>query len=169
MKKILFLSIFFLAASCGQKKEETQSADTDHPANLLTLSETQLASAQITTGKLETRALSSQIKVTGKIDVPPQNMISISVPLGGYLLSSHLLPGMQVKKGEVIAILEDQQYIQLQQDYLTCQSKINYLAAEYARQKTLNESKTTSDKIFQQTQMEYSTQKINLAALGEKL
>lgn len=169
MKNILFISALFLLASCGNKKEETKSAGSELPANLLTLSESQLASAQIATGKMEIRTLSSQIKVTGKIDVPPQNMISVSVPLGGYLQSSHLLPGMQVKKGEVIAVLEDQQYIQLQQDYLTCQSKINYLASEYARQKTLNESKTTSDKIFQQTQMEYNNQKINLAALGEKL
>lgn len=169
MKNKLLIAALILITSCGQKKEETPSADTGIQANMLTLSESQLGSAQIATGKMETRTLSSQIKVTGKIDVPPQNMISVSVPLGGYLQSSHLLPGMQVKKGEEIAVLEDQQYIQLQQDYLTCQSKINYLASEYSRQKTLNESKTTSDKIYQQTQMEYNTQKINLAALGEKL
>ncbi len=169
MKKILFIAGLLSLLSCGQKKEETETAGPAAPANRVTLSEAQLVSAHIETGKLETRTLSSQIKVNGKIDVPPQNMISVSVPLGGYLQSTQLLPGMQIKKGEVIAILEDQQYIQLQQDYLTCQSKLSYLSSEYSRQKDLNESKTTSDKVFQQTQMEYNNQKINLSALAEKL
>lgn len=169
MKNILFISALFILSSCGQKKDETKQSDSTITSNYVNLTDAQLASAQIATGKMEIKTLSSQIKVTGKIDVPPQNMISVSVPLGGYLQSSHLLPGMEVKKGEVIATMEDQQYIQLQQDYLTCQTKINYLAAEYSRQKNLNETKTTSDKVFQQTQMEYNNQKINLVALGEKL
>ena len=71
--------------------------------------------------------MSSIIRVNGKIDVPTQNMVSISMPLGGYLLSTKLLPGMHITRGEVIAVMEDQQYIQLQQDYLTTRSKLNYL------------------------------------------
>ena len=113
--------------------------------------------------------MSSIIRVNGKIDVPPQNMVSISMPLGGYLLSTKLLPGMHITRGEVIAVMEDQQYIQLQQDYLTTRSKLNYLEAELQRQKDLNQSKAASDKVLQQTQMEYNTQKITLGALGEKL
>jgi cobalt-zinc-cadmium efflux system membrane fusion protein len=65
--------------------------------------------------------------VNGKIDVPPQNMVSISVPLGGYLKSTKLLEGMHISKGEVIAIMEDQQYIQLQQDYLTAKAHFSSL------------------------------------------
>jgi cobalt-zinc-cadmium efflux system membrane fusion protein len=107
--------------------------------------------------------------VTGKVDVPPQNLISVSVPLGGYLKSSHLIPGMFVRKGESIAIIEDQQYIQLQQDFLTTQSKISFLENEYQRQKELNHSKASSDKVFQQAEMELKTQKILVKSLAEKL
>jgi cobalt-zinc-cadmium efflux system membrane fusion protein len=107
--------------------------------------------------------------VTGKVDVPPQNLISVSVPLGGYLKSSHLIPGMFVRKGESIAIIEDQQYIQLQQDFLTTQSKISFLENEYQRQKDLNQSKASSDKVFQQAEMELKTQKILVKSLAEKL
>ena len=76
---------------------------------------------------------------------------------------------MKVKKGEIIATIEDQQYIQLQQEYLTIKSKLNYAENEYNRQKELNQSKASSDKVFQQTEMEYKTQKISLSALAEKL
>jgi len=79
------------------------------------------------------------------------------------------LPGMHVKNGEVIATMEDQQYIQLQQDYLTTKSKLVFAEAEYLRNKELNQSKASSDKVFQQTQMEYNNQKIALSALAEKL
>ncbi|MFN9690252.1 MAG: hypothetical protein ACK57X_15445, partial [Bacteroidota bacterium] len=65
--------------------------------------------------------------------------------------------------------MEDQQYIQLQQEYLTIKSKLNYAESEYNRQKELNQSKASSDKVFQQTEMEYKTQKISLSALAEKL
>jgi cobalt-zinc-cadmium efflux system membrane fusion protein len=44
-----------------------------------------------------------------------------------------------------------------------------YAEAEFNRQKELNQSKATSDKVFQQAQMDYNTQKIALSALSEKL
>jgi cobalt-zinc-cadmium efflux system membrane fusion protein len=107
--------------------------------------------------------------VSGKIDVPPQNMVSVSVPLGGYLKSSQLLPGMHVRKGEVIAVMEDQQYIQLQQDYLIGLAKLKYTEKEFERQRELNLSKASSDKVFQQAEAEYTTQKVTVKALSEKL
>ena len=35
--------------------------------------------------------------------------------MGGYLRSTRLLPGMHVSRGEVIAVVEDQALVQLQQ------------------------------------------------------
>ncbi|OMP79347.1 hypothetical protein BW716_09620 [[Flexibacter] sp. ATCC 35208] len=64
-------------------------------------------------------------------------MVSVCIPLGGYVKSTGLLPGMHVKKGEIIAVIEDQQYIQLQQDYLTTVAKFNLLEKDYQRQKDL--------------------------------
>lgn len=89
------------------------------------------------------------LKVTGKIDVPPQNMVSVSVALGGYLKWTNLLPGMRIKKGDLLAIMEDQQYIQLQEEYLTAKAKLNFAEKDYNRQKELNQIKANSDKIFQ--------------------
>lgn len=128
-----------------------------------------MKSAGIELASLEKKEMSELLRVNGKIDVPPQNMVSISVPLGGFLKETKLLPGMHVKKGETIAVMEDQQYIQLQQDYLTAKARTEYLANEYIRQKELNANKATSDKVFQQTESEYKSQKVNLMALQEKL
>lgn len=169
-KTILGLSILFLITSCGSKTTTDEATDsTVVESSVANLTEKQVQSIGITTGTLEQKSFSTILKVTGKVDVPPQNLISVSVPLGGYLKSSHLIPGMFVRKGESIAIIEDQQYIQLQQDFLTTQSKIGFLENEYQRQKDLNQSKASSDKVFQQAEMELKTQKILVKSLAEKL
>ena len=113
--------------------------------------------------------MSSILKVNGVVDVPPQNMVSVSFPLGGYLKSTHLLPGMKVSKGQSIAVMEDQALIQMQQDYLVAKSKVYFLEKEFERQKTLNETKTSSDKIFEQVASEYQMEKVILSSLKEKL
>ena len=125
--------------------------------------------AGIAIGQAETKPISATLKLNGSIDVPPQSMVSISFPLGGYLKSSKLLPGMQVRKGEVLAIMEDAQIIQLQQDYLLAKAKLELLEGEFLRQQRLNAGKASSDKIFQQAKTDFETQKIMLRALGEKL
>ncbi|MBK8089567.1 MAG: efflux RND transporter periplasmic adaptor subunit [Chitinophagaceae bacterium] len=137
--------------------------------NIVTLSPAQLKNAGIETIRLQQKAVSSILKLNGRIDVPPQNIVSISVPLGGYLKTTKLLPGMHVSKGEVIAVVEDQQYIQLQQDYLTAKAKISFLENEYLRQKELNESKASSDKTYQLAEADFKSQKVLINALAEKL
>ncbi|MGF7072834.1 cobalt-zinc-cadmium efflux system membrane fusion protein [Mucilaginibacter sp. 3215] len=170
MKSIIYLSVItILLTACGEKKPATDNTDKAENTNIVTLTDAQLKNASILTGKLEQREISSVLKLNGKIDVPPQNMVSISVPLGGYLKSTKLLPGMHVNKGEAIAMIEDQQYIQLQQDYLTAKARIGYLENEYNRQKDLNQSKASSDKVFQQAEAEYRSQQVLISSLAEKL
>lgn len=169
-KSILGIATLFLISSCGSKTSTEATTDTTVvESSVANLTEKQVQNIGIETGALEQKSFSTILKVTGKVDVPPQNLISVSVPLGGYLKSSHLIPGMFVRKGESIAIIEDQQYIQLQQDFLTIQSKISFLENEYQRQKDLNQSKASSDKVFQQAEMELKTQRILVKSLAEKL
>jgi cobalt-zinc-cadmium efflux system membrane fusion protein len=109
------------------------------------------------------------LKVNGLIDVPPSNIVSISIPLGGYLKKTNLIPGMFVKKGALLAVIEDPIYIQLQQDYLTAKSRFAYLEADYIRQRDLNATKSSSDKIYQLAKSDFESQKYLVKSLQEKL
>jgi cobalt-zinc-cadmium efflux system membrane fusion protein len=170
MKNIIIILTLVACWACGSKPATEQVSETKKTdENTVTLTAAQRKNTEIVTGNLERKNISSIIKLNGKIDVPPQNMVSVSMPLGGYLKSSKLLPGMFVRKGEIIATMEDQQYIQLQQDYLINQSKLIFVEKEYQRQKELNQSQASSDKVFQQAESEYRILKINLSALAEKL
>jgi membrane fusion protein, heavy metal efflux system len=170
MKYVIFFSAaIILFASCSGNNKEAETTVAVSNENIVTLTDAQQKNAAIATGKMEHMEISSILKLNGKIDVPPQNMVSVSVPMGGYLKSTKLLPGMHVAKGAVIAEVEDQQYIQLQQDYLTAKARIGYLESEYNRQKELNQSQASSDKVYQQAEAEYRTQRVLITALAQKL
>lgn len=164
---LLFLPLVFFA-SCGTKKKE-EAKVTPPVLNQIKLSEAQIKNAGILTGKMEQKEISSILRVNGKIDVPPQNMISVSVPMGGYLKYTKLLPGLHISKGDPIALIEGEQYIQLQQDYLTAKEKIVYLELEFNRQKELNKTQASSDKVMQQSESDFKSQQVLISALKEKL
>ena len=95
----LFAMALLFLASCTQ---QAPTDEADVPATsetIVTLSEAQLANAGIVTGKMEQRSLGVLMPVQGVVDVPPQNLVSVSAPLGGYLRSTDLLPGMEVQTG----------------------------------------------------------------------
>jgi membrane fusion protein, heavy metal efflux system len=171
MKNIVFVTslILLLSACNSKKKEENAVVQNVSIENKVTLTNEQLKNVALTTGVLEKRSIASTLRVNGQIDVPPQNMISVSMPLGGYLKSTKLLPGLHFEKGEIIAVMEDQQYIQLQQEYLITRSKLYFAQKEFVRQKELNQSQATSDKVFQLAEAEYKTLRIMLNSLAEKL
>ncbi|MCX6209539.1 MAG: efflux RND transporter periplasmic adaptor subunit [Bacteroidetes bacterium] len=169
MKKIfIIIALSIIFASCKNKIKPNETNSTKE-TNIITLTPAQFKNAGIETGQLQQKSLSTILKVNGKIDVPPQNMVSISVPLGGYLKTTKLLPGMHVSKGEVIGVVEDQLYIQLQQDYLTAKAKLQYAQQDYERQKELNTTKANSDRVFQQATVELKSLEIVISALSEKL
>ncbi len=171
MTKNIFIIIatITLFTSCGNKKSEEEVSNKKKVENTTTLTNAQIKIAGIQTGKIAQKEISATLKLNGKIDVPPQNLVSISVPMGGYLKYTNLLQGMHVSKGQVLCIVEDQQYIQLQEDYLLAKSKIVYAKAEFERQKELNRSKASSDKVYQQAQAEYNSLSVMVQSYGEKL
>jgi len=167
MRSIYIYSLLILAVSCKNEPEIQTNAPVEN--STIELTDAQYKSAQIETELISSREMSSLIRVNGVIDVPPQNMYSVSAPMGGYLKSTHLLPGMHVKKGEAIATLEDQQFVNLQQEYLTVQVKMAYAKSEMERQMELNINQASSNKVYQLAQMEYNSLRISSKALSEKL
>ena len=169
MKRYIVLFTTILLMSCNAKKNETSTEETPVSEKEVVLTQAQLKNAAVVSSPMQEKELSATLNVNGVIDVPPQNLVSISMPLGGYLKNTKLLPGMFVKKNEIIAVMEDQQYIQLQQEYLTAKSKLFFAEKEYERQRDLNQDKASSDKVYQLADAEYKSLKITVNALGEKL
>ncbi|HQS22858.1 MAG: efflux transporter periplasmic adaptor subunit [Sphingobacteriia bacterium 24-36-13] len=176
---LAMLALLFLAA-CSNKQE---SADNDttvdtagNPkdtaattAKQIIFTSEQYRLAGIATGAVEMRNLSNIIKLNGVIDVEPQSSAIVSAPLGGYLKTAGLLPGQAVRKGEVLATIENPQFVNMQQDYLESKGRLQYLEQEYKRQQKLREEDVNSAKTFQQVASEYKVMQARISGLEQNL
>lgn len=166
----LALGSAMLFTQCKKEQAaEEQTAPVEENTTTVHLTDAQMKNTTIETGTLSERKIATTLKLNGKIDVPPQNLISVTNPLGGYLKYTKLLPGMHIKKGELIATMEDPQYIQLQQNYLIAKDKYEFAKLDYNRQKDLNASQASSDKVMQIAQAEMNNQRITMNALSQQL
>ncbi len=167
MRYTFIILIIFFTACSGPAAPVVEV--THEPPDHITLTEEQIQNAGIETGTIEKRNINSVLHVNGVADVPPQNIVSVSFPLGGYLKTMRLMPGMQVRKGETLAIIEDQAMIELQQDYLVNKARLEYAQQDFQRQEMLNKNNVSADKVYQESKATFTSLKITQSALEEKL
>lgn len=172
-KYLIIIVLYFALFACDTVSEEQQTMENQETTTAeetkLHLTEEQFKSAGIELGTVMPKTVSNTLKVNGMIDVPPQNLISIAIPMGGFVRSTEMLQGVKVKRGEVLATIENPDFIQLQQDYLDTQTKLDYAQAEYERQKEMQQAQVTSDKAVQQTTADYKSLQVRLKALEQHL
>src|SRR4051812_40087176 len=94
---LLFYCFGFALLSCSAKREETVRGSIAE-TNTVVLNEAQLNTANIQLGVVEQKNISNTLRANGKLDVPPQNLVSISAPFGGFLKNTELLQGKFVEK-----------------------------------------------------------------------
>ncbi|WP_343633922.1 efflux RND transporter periplasmic adaptor subunit [Fluviicola sp.] len=168
---IIFIAFAGLLSSCGGAETTTGKEEAHHEesAETVELTEAQYASAEISLGTIEKRSISGVISVNGFLDVPPQSKVSVSAPMAGFVKSTQLLPGSKVAKGQVVAILENQDYIQLQQEYLENYGQLEYLNSEYERQKELAKENINARKSLEQAKANYLSAKGRIEGLRSRL
>lgn len=168
---ILIAANVLFGMACGNKNqpEVTETSIDSTAKETIVLASTQFNNAGIVLAKPVSQNINQKIKANGKLDVPPQNLVSISAPYGGFLKSTSLLQGMHVHKGEVIAQMEHPDYIQLQQDYLENKSTLTYLKNELDRQQELAKEEVNSKKTLQKAKTDFEVMQARVNGLRAKL
>lgn len=177
MKKISYISAAFLTVlfvvlvSCNSGKNTDAESKEEEvlPEDIVELRADQIALARIETSSLGSRSLSGMLNVNGVVTTAPQNLATVCAPYGGYVKSTSLIPGMPVSKGQILAVLENQDFVELQKEYLEAKSKLEYAQAEYTRHTELYKENVYSEKNIQQVTSEYKTLKAEKNALEQKL
>ena len=155
---LVFLAL--LTFQCSKEPiQEEQIAPRTLNDNIVQLTSAQMKNADIVMGKPIVRAMSTTIRINGVVDVAPTNRVYVSNPFGGFVKQIDLLPGSRIKRGELLVVMEDPLYIQMQQDYLMSKTRLRFLQLDYERQQNLNSDKSISDKAFQQTSSEYAVRR----------
>ncbi len=168
---IVILAALLTFSSCnGNKKSTVAEEETEViPEDIVELRDDQIKLANIETGAIELRSMSGTLKVNGTVSVAPQNLATVSMPMGGFVKSTNLMPGNAVQKGQTLAIIENQEFIDIQQNYLEAKNRSELAKTEYERQKELFKSDVSSQKNMQQVTSNYNSLKVQVKALEQKL
>ena len=111
----------------------------------------------------------NKVSFNGTLIVPPQNFASVTMLMGGIIRSVNLLPGNYVKKGTLLATLDNPDFISLQQTFLESQAQTEYLKSEYNRQLVLSKEEVASVKKMEQSKADYLSMKSKMEAAAAQL
>ncbi|SUX48250.1 efflux RND transporter periplasmic adaptor subunit [Chryseobacterium indoltheticum] len=174
------LLISFLALSCGKKeaseetevKAKTEQAEEAHeeaPQTIATLTEEQMKAVGISLGKIEMKDLASLVKANGVLSVPNNRKATVTSLYGGVIKTLNVQIGDYVRKGQVIASINNPEYIQLQEQYLTVNSRIAFAEQEYKRQRELFDNDAGAKKNLQSSDSELKGLRTQRSSLQRQL
>jgi len=169
---VIILGLIISLNSCinGDRKLVAEPKEVEIlPENIVELRDDQIKLAGIQTGSVEMRSVSNTLKVNGIISVAPQNQATVCMPLGGFIKSTSLLPGNAVNKGQTLAVIENQDFIDIQQNYLEAKNKLVFAEAEFKRHTDLYKDDVYSEQNVQQVTVEYKNLKALVKSLEQKL
>jgi len=167
----LILPAVMILASCSSDSEKmAQEKPTESSLNSeYQLTANQFQSSGMQLGRMSEKSFHEVVRAIGMFDVPPENRASVTSYFGGTVKKLELLPGEEVRKGQILFVLENPDYVQMQQDYLEAKGQLKYLKSDYERQKNLIEGKVTSEKNYLKAESDYTVTKVKVESLGRKL
>jgi len=168
---ILLLGLTFF--SCSPKGEsETNKVETNvntEDTDIIAITQHQFESGEMELGQIALQEFSTVVKANGMFAVPPQNKADVSTYFAGYVKNIGLLPGDIVEKGQVLFTIENPEYVQVQRDFLVASGRLNYLKADYERQKALMADNVTSQKNYLKAESEYNVTLAQYQSLKKQL
>jgi membrane fusion protein, heavy metal efflux system len=171
MNKII-ISLVCLATMLACKSEKATEDTVQKPVdNAIVFTKKQFKNLVIETGTVEEKIMDINIDANGVVDVPPDQIFSVSYPMNGVIssINHNLLPGKFIKKGEVLAQIQSMELLQTQEDYLNEVTKNELYTQEFERQKNLMADDATAKRKFQEVDNAIKLNRIKIKGLSEKL
>jgi membrane fusion protein, heavy metal efflux system len=170
MKTTIIIALLIIFTACSTKQNpETLVETTDSTTQTLSITAEQAKGMHLQIGSTQAQTIGTTIQVNGMLDVPPQQLITISAPLGGFVKKTDLLQGSHVSKGQTLVVIENLEFVQLQQDYLEAKAQAELNKQDYDRQTDLQNQNANALKTLQQAKGAYDITNARCKGLIEKL
>lgn len=171
MLTILAGSAFILLSCISGNKAAAVESSTEEvlPEDMVELREDQVKLAGIELGRISMQKIGNTLRTNGIVSAAPQNIAFVSVPMGGFVKNTTLIPGNPVSKGQTIAVIENQDFVDIQQNYLEARNKLSFAKAEFERHSSLFKEDVYSEQNLQQVTVEYKNLEGMVKALEQKL
>lgn len=165
----VFLIFLIPVLSCYREKNKPLPADEVLPEDIIELRQDQIKLAEIELGSVEMHPIGNILKVNGIISVAPQNYASVCLPSGGFVKNTTLIPGNAVSKGQILAVIDNQEFVDAQQAYLEAKNKLAFTEADFKRHNDLYKEDVYSEQNVQQVTVEFRNLKALVKSLEQKL
>ncbi len=181
---ILTIALFALTYSCGHKHSEgdghdhgsesdTHSDDDGHDHGHeegLHLTKEQAVTIGLDFGELSSIKVNDFIKATGTLGLPPNGYFSVSPKSDGIIKrAKKYVEGNYIKKGEVIAYLENPAFITKQQEYLETVAQLKLKRLDVERQQSLVNENAGVTKSLQNAEAEVAVLIVKSTGLSKQL
>jgi cobalt-zinc-cadmium efflux system membrane fusion protein len=153
------LTLSLLLASCTNKESQTAVATESKSASsdLLAITQEQFNQSNMALSLLEEKEFPTVVNTTGTIDVPPENRGVVNATMGGYIKTTPLLVGDNVRKGQVLVTIENPKFVTLQQNYMEIYEQLAYLKSSYENQISMIRENITSQKNYLKAESDYKS------------
>ncbi len=105
----------------------------------------------------------------GTLVIPSADIVLVTPASPGLLKAVFIRPAQFVKQGDPLAVIENIEFLKLQQQYLEAKSEFSYYGEDLKRQGGLAIENATSVKKMQQAQRDYQTSEIRFRSLEKQL
>lgn len=189
----LVLSVFAITAltlffSCGHSHAEGEEHNHDHGTEQhseddghghgggkheegeIHLTKEQIETMNIQFGDFSQVKINDFVKATGTLGLPPNALTSVSAKANGFIKNSKkYVEGSYVKKGAIMAYLENPDFIQQQQKYLEVAAELVYDRQELERQQTLLAANAGIERNVQKLKSEVAMNTATLKGVAKQL
>ncbi len=129
----------------------------------------QMKVADIRLGHVSRRSMGATIAVNGQLTLRPQEMADISSLMGGVVKRILVKDGQEVKKGQVVATVENTDIVSLQREYFAAARQSQFARLDMERQQTLRKNGAGVERNLQQAEKEYRVAQATLTGIGRQL
>ena len=165
---ITFVGFSFLSQSKAETSEsENQEEEIDFQN--IPLSEKQVKAVDLKMGEAQEREMDAMLHVNGSLVLRAQDMGNVSSLMGGIVKNVYVKEGQMVRRGQVVATIENTDVVTLQREYYTAYKESEMARLELDRQKTLASAGAGIKKTLQMSEKNYKVAQANLLGTGRQL
>lgn len=168
---IAWAGFAFFAKQTGQEAhahedhEHGEEIDFDH----IPLTEKQVNAVDLKMGMAQNREMDATISAKGALVLRAQNMGEVASLMGGVVKAIYVKEGQLVKKGQMVATVENTDVVSLQREYFTAYKESELAKVDMERQLLLSKQGAGVKRTLQQAQKDYQVAHANLLGIGRQL
>lgn len=154
MKNIILILTLALLFACNKSETEQMDLSVSKKENYK-LSDEEIKLNNIEFVSISKSMMNDKVKLSGKVDVNPNDKVSIYSNIEGIVKNINVIQGDNVKKGDLLFEIENSNLIDMKSNFIETTNELNQIEKEFNRQNELFKQKAISEKEYIEIEKKY--------------